>query len=188
MNLADKISEAFSKKGIPNVAKLGWDTLEFYDKHGEEIFTCTVTTDFPTSDIMRFTVKRNGQGLAKAALQSIAKHFTDAGVSYIGLHMVRDSGLSFWPRFGAVPSDGALSQRCYAKPLIEDYFIHKYGEYLMDAYNIAEQDPIEAWYYLTDPKTKTPRELIERLNMSSHNSSMYIDLSHALVRERLGLD
>jgi|GEM_PF-6974889 len=190
MDLQDKISLAFEKKGVANKVVPAIDGLRFCNLQDEEIFFCTVTTDQPTSDIERFKIADDfqGAGLSTIALQTLAKHFDDSGAFFIGINLIRDDGITFWPRFGAEPSSGFPIPRCYATPVIEDYFVEKLGDYLMDAFIIAEDSPQEAWYHLTDPKTGAPKELIARLNNQSALSSMYMDLTHPTVRERLGLD
>ena len=190
MNLMDKISKAFANVGVDNEPVPQSNGLEFYDTKEKRIFSCEVSTSRPTSDIDRFLIqdKRQGQKLSTIALNAIAQHFWDSGSRYIAIHLVRNDGLTFWPRFGAIPSQGAPSYRSYTPFFMEEEFIETEGDKLLNAFLIAKNDPIEAWFYLTDPKTIASRDLIARLNSGSKDQTMHMDLEHPVVRERLGLE
>jgi len=189
MDLLNKISAAFFWAGIPNTATPG-QYVYFKDEKGDLIFSCSTRTDQPSSDIDNFDIgaKWKGQKLSTIALTAIAQHFESAGAQYININTIRHDGLSYWPRFGAIPSHGVPSAHYYLPPFIEEEFVSSDESILREASRLAKINPEDAWFFITDPKTQASRNMIERLNLGSKSSTMHMELEHPIIRERLGLN
>ncbi|MEM7618708.1 MAG: GNAT family N-acetyltransferase, partial [Pseudomonadota bacterium] len=186
----DKISKAIAGAGIRNGYVEHANYWEFNSLDGEAISSCELQTSKPISYVGQFEVEEEfqGRGVARIMLQTISSHFEAEGAKLIEIEKVQSDGLSFWARYGAIPNNGAPEASEYISIFLPVGSTQASRLCLSNAYERALSNPIEAWYEITDPDNDVPRKLIADLNYRSYKKSMTIDLSHPVVRERLGLD
>ena len=190
MDLVDKISDAIASIGIQNDYTPHANYWEFRTPDGEAISYCEFQSTQPISHIDLLEVEDNFQGksLGKVMLQTISSHFDCEGAKVIQINKVENDGLSFWARYGAMPNGGAPEPSKYVSMFLPPHLLSVSRVSLTRAYERALQNREDAWYVITNSDMNVPRELIANLNAGSYKKSMTVDLSHEVVRERLGLD
>jgi hypothetical protein len=202
MDLINHISDMFTSMGIQNThcVEYGYDT--FRDDTGRSICAYVLrSTDFHgLALIENFDIgsiykssegKNSNYRIGFHVLQAIVEKLLLADIEKLELHMVHHEGLTFWPKYGAIPHYIYRLNRVIETVLnyadLEPDEINK----LQLALEFSQDDPEGTWLDLTDSDSEmgVERETLKLLSEDlSKDDTMVINLNCSVVQDRLDIN
>ena len=196
MSLNDRLSEIFACAGLEHNVLADHNAAIFLDPGQNSIFSYRMRVFPPTkaalleSFIVGDNYKGNGQQIGGKAIRQLAAHLESKGVDTLGLDRVQDDGITFWPKFGALPNNckrlGSIMAHMHSCLPEEHSDRVKVGE----ALGRIAQAPEATWFAMTDPKSDIglSRETMRRVSQMILAQQTYVlEFNRPEVRARLAL-